>query len=106
MVLQICESGARHTYASEMVQREFHLARSQPRHLAPQPKAPTISPRAGLEGVVDSVLFAQHAMEMFPRSLPDGTPRHRLDRLSNRLSKILSETRKLNPPDNGQRLAG
>jgi hypothetical protein len=81
------------------LQREFHLARSQPRHLAPQPKAPTISPRAGLEGVVDSLLFAQHAIEMFRRSLPDGQPRHRLDQLSNRLTKILSETRKLNPAE-------
>jgi hypothetical protein len=79
------------------LQREFHLARSQPRHLAPQPKAPIISPRAGLEGVVDSLLFAQHAIEMFRRSLPDAPPRRCLDRLSNRLSKILSETRKLNP---------
>jgi site-specific recombinase XerD len=84
--------------AGNDLQREFHLARSQPRHLTPQPKAPTISPRAGLEGVVDSLLFAQHAIEMFRRSLPDGSPRHCLDRLSNRLSKILSETRKLNPP--------
>ena len=79
------------------LQREFHMARSQPRHLAPQPKVPTISPRAGLEGVVDSLLFAQHAIEMFRRSLPDGQPRHRLDQLSNRLTKILSQTRKLNP---------
>jgi hypothetical protein len=79
------------------LQREFHLARSQPRHLAPQPKAPTISPRAGLEGVVDSLLFAQHAIEMFRRSLPDAPPRHRLNRISNRLTKILSETRTLNP---------
>jgi Phage integrase family len=79
------------------LQREFHLARSQPRHLAPRPKAPTISPRAGLEGVVDSLLFAQHAIEMFRRSLPDAPPRNRLDRLSNRLTKILSETRKLHP---------
>lgn len=79
------------------LQREFHLARSQPRHLAPQPKAPTISPRAGMEGIVDSLLFAQHAIEMFRRSLPDAPPRHRLDRLSNRLTKILSESRRLNP---------
>ena len=84
--------------ASNDLQREFHLARSRPRHLAPQPKAPTISPRAGLDGVVDSLLFAQHAIEMFRRSLPDGTPRRCLDRLSNRLTKILSEARKLNPP--------
>jgi integrase len=84
--------------ASNDLQREFHLARSRPRHLAPQPKAPTISPRAGLDGVVDSLLFAQHALEMFRRSLPDGHARRSLDRLSNRLTKILSQARKLNPP--------
>jgi len=82
--------------AGNDLQREFHLARSQPRHLAPQPKAPTISSRTGLEGVGDSLLFAQHAMEMFRRSLPDGPSRRRLDRLANRLTKILSEARKLN----------
>lgn len=83
--------------ASADLQREFHLARSQPRHLAPQPKAPTISPRAGLDGVADALLFAQHVIEMFRRSLPDGPPRRCLDRLSNRLTKILSEARKLSP---------
>jgi len=77
--------------------REFRLARSQPRHLIPQPKAPTITPRAGLGGVVDSLLFAQHAIEMFRRSLSKSPSKNRLDRLSNRLAKILSETRKLNP---------
>jgi hypothetical protein len=61
------------------LQREFHLARSQPRHLAPQPKTPSLSPRGGLEGVVDSLLFAQHAFEMFRRSLLNGTPKHRLE---------------------------
>src|SRR5215831_5862703 len=79
------------------LQREFHLARSQPRHLAPQPKAPSVSPRCGLDGVVDSLLFAQHAIEMFRRSLPNGARKHRLDQLANRLTKILAETRKLNP---------
>jgi integrase len=79
------------------LQREFHLARSQPRHLAPQPKAPTVSPRAGLDGVADALLSAQHAIEMFRRSLPEGFPRRCLGRLTNRLTKILSEMRKLNP---------
>jgi integrase len=83
--------------AGNDLQREFRLARSQPRHLTPQPKAPMITPRTGLDGVVDSVLFAQHAIEMFRRSLPDGPPRRCLDRLSNRLTKILSEARKLKP---------
>jgi len=60
--------------AGSDLQREFHLARWQPRHLAPQPKAPSFSPRGGQDGVVDSLLFAQHAIEMFRRSLPEGGP--------------------------------
>jgi hypothetical protein len=82
---------------SNDLQREFHLAHSQPRHLIPQPKAPTISLRTGIDGVIDSLLYAQHAIEMFRRSLPDGPPRGCLDRLSNRLTKILAEARKLSP---------
>jgi site-specific recombinase XerD len=82
---------------SNDLQREYHLAREKPRHLIPPPKAPTLSPRAGLGGVIDSLLFAQHAIEMFRRSLPDGAPRRCLDRLSNRLTKILSQIRKLSP---------
>ena len=78
------------------LQREFLLARSRPRHLVPQPKAPAMSPRAGLDGVAEALLFAQHAIEMFRRSLSDGPPRRCLDRLSNRLTKILAEVRKLN----------
>jgi integrase len=80
---------------SNDLQREYHLARAKPRHLIPHPKAPTISPRTGLDGVIDSLLFAQHAIEMFRRSLPDGPARRCLDRLSNRLTKILTQTRKL-----------
>ena len=63
----------------------------------PPPKAPMISPRTGLDGVVDSLLFAQHAIEMFRRSLPDAPPRRCLDRLSNRLTKILAQARNLGP---------
>ena len=32
---------------SNDLQREYHLARAKPRHITPQPKAPTISPRTG-----------------------------------------------------------
>lgn len=77
------------------LQREFHQARSQPRYLIPVPTLPAVSPRAGLSGVIDSLLFAQHALEMFRRTLPEGSPRRCLDRLSNRLTKILAKTRKL-----------
>jgi integrase len=77
------------------LQREFHQAQSQPRHIAPRPHAPLTSPRPGLDGVIDSLLVAQHTLEMFRRTLDDSHPRRRLDRLSNRLSKILAEVRKL-----------
>ena len=80
------------------LQREFELARSKPRHLVPQPRVLSVTLRAGLDGVLDSLLSAQHVLEMFRRTLPNGTSRRRLDRLSNRLTKILSEARKLATP--------
>ncbi len=79
------------------LQREFHLARSQPRHLMAQPKPPNFSPHGGLAGVIDSLLFTQHAIEIFRRSLPDGAPKHRLEQLANPFTIILVETRRLNP---------
>ena len=80
------------------LQREFQRARSQPRHLVPQPKMPSARLRAGLDGVIDSLLAAQHVLEMFRRALPNGPSRRCLDRLSNRLTKILSKARKLRTP--------
>ena len=80
------------------LQREYQLARSRPRHLVPQPKVPSTRIRAGLQGVIDSLLAAQHVLEMFRRVLPHGHSRACLDRLSNRLTKIVSETRKLRTP--------
>ena len=80
------------------LQREFRLAREKPRHLVPQPRVPSASVRAGLDGLIDSLLATQHVLEMFRRALPDGASRRRLDRLSNRLTKIVLETRKLRTP--------
>ena len=80
------------------LQREFDLARSKPRHLVPQPRVPSAPLRAGLEGLIDSLLAAQHVLEMFRRALSDATSRRRLDRLSNRLTKIVIEARKLRTP--------
>ena len=80
------------------LQRAFELARSKPRHLVPQPRVPSAPLRTGLGGVLDSLLATQHVLEMFRRALPNGTSRRRLDRLSNRLTKILSEARKLATP--------
>jgi integrase len=77
------------------LQREFQLARSKPRHLIPQPKTHFNPARTGLTGVLDSILAARHVLEIFRRTLPDGDARQHLDRLSNRLTKILAEARKL-----------
>jgi integrase len=79
------------------LQREFQLARSKPRHLAPQPKTSAIPLRIGIDGLIDSLLATQHVLEMFRRSLPNADKRRRLDRLANRLTKILAETRELRP---------
>ena len=76
------------------LQREFQLARSQPRHLVPQPKTSPARVRSGLDGLIDSLLATQHVMEMVRRSL-NSKQRTRLNRLVNRLTKILGETRKL-----------
>jgi site-specific recombinase XerD len=80
------------------LQREFHSARSHPRHLVPQPKAVAVSVRSGLNGVIDSLLGTQHVLEMFRRTLPDNAVCHSLHRVSNRLTKILTEVRNLNTP--------
>ena len=77
------------------LQREFQLARSKPRHLAPQPKASSVTQHTGFDGLIESLLATQHALMMFRRSLPSDDSRSLLERLSNRLTKILAEIRKL-----------
>ena len=77
------------------LEREFQLARSKPRHLAPQPKTSTTPVRTGIDGLIDSLIAAQYLIEIFRRSLPNGNARNRLLRLSVRLIKILTEIRKL-----------
>ena len=80
------------------LQREFQLARSRPRHLVPQPTAPLTGVRAGIDGVTDSLVAAQHILEMHRRASPAGTLRSRLDRFSNRLSKMVTAARNLSTP--------
>jgi hypothetical protein len=81
------------------LQREFHLARSHPRHLAPARTVFSASPpRADLPSLIDSLKAAQHVREMFRRSLAEDSPRRLLARLARRLVKILTDTTKLNPP--------
>jgi hypothetical protein len=79
------------------LQREFHLARSQPRHLLPASRLPSSirSPQPNPASLLDSLCLAQHVLEMYRRILPEGTDRRLLDRLANRLTKIVSEIRKL-----------
>jgi site-specific recombinase XerD len=79
------------------LQREFQLARSKPRHLPPQPNTPMAPLRVCLHGVIDTLFGAQHVLEMFRRTLPNGTTRSCLDRLSNRLTKIIAEAKSLSP---------
>ena len=75
------------------LEREFRMARAKTRHLAPQPSSP--QPRSGFNGLVDSFQASQHALEVFRPSLPAGDKRNLLDRLANRLTKILTKIRKL-----------
>jgi integrase len=80
------------------LQQAFELARSKPRHLVPQPRVSSAPLREGLDGVIDSLLTAQHVLELFRRSLLNDTARIRLNRLSNRLTKILIAARNLATP--------
>jgi hypothetical protein len=79
------------------LQREFHLAQSQPRHLLPPSRFPAsiASPQANLASLVAALHLAQHVLAMFRRTVPQGPDRLLLDRLANRLIKITLETRKL-----------
>jgi hypothetical protein len=52
------------------------------------------SPQANLASLLDSLHLAQHVLEMFRRTLPPGPDRYLLDRLTNRLTKLISEAQK------------
>jgi len=77
------------------LQREFQLANAKPRHLAPQVKTSSAPLRTGLDGLIDALLAAQHCILIYRRSLPNCDARSCLDRLANRLTKLLALTRKL-----------
>src|ERR1035438_3772210 len=77
------------------LQREFELARSHSQHVAPPPRTPAQHSRTAFGGLLDSLLTAQHVVEMYRRTLSEGPARRSLERLVNRLSKILAQARKL-----------
>jgi site-specific recombinase XerD len=83
------------------LQREYHRARSQPRHLVPTPRGKSLASQSSVDlaGLLDSLRSTQHLLEMFRRSVAETQARHLLDRLANRLLKIVTETRKLKPPE-------
>ena len=81
------------------LQREFHLALSHPRHVAPSRTLALGSPaRADSSSLIDSLTTAQHVLEMYRRSVADHSVRQLLARLARRLAKILTQTMALNRP--------
>jgi hypothetical protein len=84
---------------------EFELARSKPRHLVPQPRVPSAPLRAGLGGVLDSLLAAQHVLPMFRRALPNGSLAVTSTDSSTASPKSSAKRASSRHPENGQRLA-
>ena len=81
------------------LQREYHLAREHPRHQVPCPQAlrASASFRADLPSLLNSFDTVRYVLEMFRRTLPDGNSRRVLDRIGNRLIKMLAELHSLEP---------
>src|ERR1039458_7497081 len=76
------------------LQRECELPRSHSLHVTPPPRTPPSSTRQGFGGLIESLLTAQHVVEMYRRTLSDPTARRSLERLVNRLTKILAGVRR------------
>ncbi len=55
--------------------------------------------RADLPSLIEALRSAQHVLEMFRRTLPDGASRRRLGRVANRLTKMVREAHALETPD-------
>ncbi|PYT27693.1 MAG: hypothetical protein DMG57_17470 [Acidobacteria bacterium] len=81
------------------LQREYHLAREHPRHQAPCPQAlrSPASFRADLPSLVNSLDTTGYVLEMFRRTLSEDHARRLLDRIGNRLTKMLAELRRIGP---------
>src|SRR6202048_1221746 len=81
------------------LQREYHLAREHPRHQIPCPQAlrSPASFRADLPSLVNSLDTARSLRAMFRRTLSKDHARRLLDRIGNRLTKMLAELRRIGP---------
>jgi integrase/recombinase XerC len=81
------------------LQREYHLARQHPRHQLPCPQALRSSAtfRADLPSLLNSLDTARYVLEMFRRTLSQEAARQLLDRIGNRLTKMLAELRRVDP---------
>ena len=67
------------------LQREYRLARTQPRHLAPTPRAASSAslPSADLVSLIESLRTTQHVLEMYRRNVAGTLSRRLLERLAN-----------------------
>jgi len=78
------------------LQREYHQARRSiaTRHLMPDlavPKDPQNTTLTGIPGITAALAATRHLLEMHRRQIANGLSRRRLERLSNRLAKIMAE---------------
>jgi site-specific recombinase XerD len=80
------------------LQREYRAALAHPRHLVPSPRLPFSTPTdcADQPALLNSFRATQHLLEMFRRAMTDDSTRRLLDRLGNRLTKIIAELSKIN----------
>ena len=83
------------------LQREYHAALAHPRHLVPLPCLPLSADpnNACMPALLHSLRAAQHVLEMFRRAVTNDSTRRLLNRLGNRLIKIIAELSKLNPAE-------
>jgi integrase len=81
------------------LQREYQLARTHPRHMAPPPRAlpASATARADLTSLWQALDGARHVAEMFRRAVPDHRLQRLLARIGNRLAKMLAQLQNQKP---------
>ncbi len=84
------------------LQREFHLARQNATQHLHIPQLPVYSPLSGrsdLPGIRRALAATRHLLEMYRRQLQDEKARCRLQRLDNRLLKVVFELDRFGTPE-------